>query len=444
MKIQHKLLIYFILIFIFTFKYIENSTLKEVRDSIKEVIYSYYMRGKYIHYNLAKDKFFSPEEATSQNINCIMSTSFTSSVFQELLNILVPYYEYQLRIYSDKREGSPEVFMSIEQINKDLTIKLYSEKEQGNYEISKNKTFKEIIQHLEIGDLLVQNDIGVIVYDKIRDENGDISDIIVASSTFGIGGGYVKTKIEKNYVGASSGWFSFFGYSLFLNNKTNKNIGDEGLEEGSIGLIKLSQVYPWSTINTQGTVDSKVLVLRFLNEKDGKAILKYDNYYNYYKGYNISDNDIIELNNKNKDRIKFKHLFIEKIVDKNHNNIVEFGELLTYKIIIKNQYKEDYTEDLIVTEYLSEFVTFKSHKENKNIKFKNDKKNNKLTWNIGKLKKKDEVIIEYTVEVKSNKLEGIIESKGYVGNIESATVLNTIGKNLKKEQINLIKKIMIN
>ena len=159
-----------------------------------------------------------------------------------------------------------------------------------------------------------------------------------------------------------------------------------------------------------------------------------------YKG-NFSDNDIIELNNKNKDRIKFKHLFIEKIVDKNNNNFVEFGELMTYKIIIKNQYKEDYTEDLIVTEYLSDLVAYKSHKENKKkIKFKNDKDNNKLTWNIGKLKKKDGVIIEYTVEVKSNISESIIESKGYVGNIQSATVFNTIGTNLKKEQINLIKK----
>ena len=91
MKIKNKIFLYFILLSTFTIKYIENSTIQEVRDSIKEVIYSYYMRGKYIQSNTAKDKFFSPEEATSQNLNHLVTTSFTTSVYQELLNILVPY-----------------------------------------------------------------------------------------------------------------------------------------------------------------------------------------------------------------------------------------------------------------------------------------------------------------------------------------------------------------
>ena len=112
---------------------------------------------------------------------------------------------------------------------------------------------------------------------------------------------------------------------------------------------------------------------------------------------------------------------------------------MTYKIIIKNQYKEKYTEDLIVTEYLSDFVAYKSHKESKkNINFK--KENNKLTWNIGKLNSKEEIIIEYTVNVQNGKPKDKIINKGYVGNIPSATVFNVIGTNLNKEQMNLIKK----
>ncbi len=71
MKIKDKLFLYFIVISTFVITYIENSTLEEFRNCTKEIIYSYYMRGKYIQYNTAKNKFFSPEEATSQNFHFV-------------------------------------------------------------------------------------------------------------------------------------------------------------------------------------------------------------------------------------------------------------------------------------------------------------------------------------------------------------------------------------
>ena len=102
--------------------------------------------------------------------------------------------------------------------------------------------------------------------------------------------------------------------------------------------------------------------------------------------------------------------------------------------------KTDYTDDLIVTEYLSSFVTYKNRKEKKKIvSFKEDKENRQLIWNIGKLKKGDEFIINYTVSISSGNPTNVIESKGFVANISSSTVYNVIGNNLKKEQINLIK-----
>ena len=165
------------------------------------------------------------------------------------------------------------------------------------------------------------------------------------------------------------------------------------------------------------------LIFRILNEDNmGNSILNYKNIYSYYKN-NFTDNDKIELSNKNNDRIKFSHLYIEKTVDKNNNNIVEKGSDLIYKIIIKNMGKKDYNEDLIVNEKLSKFVTFKSHKENKNIiYFKNDENNRALIWNIGKLKQGDEFIIEYTVNINSGNATDIIESVGFVGG-DNASVL---------------------
>ena len=71
---------------------------------------------------------------------------------------------------------------------------------------------------------------------------------------------------------------------------------------------------------------------------------------------------------RNEDRVKFSHLYIEKIVNKFNGCIVQFGEILAYTIIIKNEGDKDYIDDLLITENLSEYVTFESHYETKEIK----------------------------------------------------------------------------
>ena len=58
--------------------------------AIWETINGYYNRGKFIQYNAQKDCFFPREEAIQQNINHLTCSSFNSSVYQELLNVLVP------------------------------------------------------------------------------------------------------------------------------------------------------------------------------------------------------------------------------------------------------------------------------------------------------------------------------------------------------------------
>ena len=61
---------------------------------------------------------------------------------------------------------------------------------------------------------------------------------------------------------------------------------------------------------------------------------------------------------------------------------MELGDILNYKIIIENRSKKDYQEDLIVTEFLSEYVAYESHYENKEIISFNYEKNRTLSWNI--------------------------------------------------------------
>ena len=88
------------------------------------------------------------------------------------------------------------------------------------------------------------------------------------------------------------------------------------------------------------------IILRFIHKgKNGQAILKYRA--NDPKDLNnMKYNGTINLSNKNLDRIKFSHLYIEKTVDKFNGNVVEIGETLVYKIIVKNKaLKLNYTSD---------------------------------------------------------------------------------------------------
>ena len=118
-------------------------------------------------------------------------------------------------------------------------------------------------------------------------------------------------------------------------------------------------------------------------------------------------------------------------MNKFNGGIVEIGDILAYSIIIKNGGDLDYNQDLIIIENISQYVTYEAHYENKTIiSFKYELNSNILIWNIGKLKKGEQIIVSYFAKVTSGKSGDIIESSGMVGNITSSTIKNIIGINL--------------
>ena len=171
---------------------------------------------------------------------------------------------------------------------------------------------------------------------------------------------------------------------IYLNNYTNTKF-EEGRVEASIKMKSLLKDDVWGKLDPKM---SKYVIFRFLHEDSkGNPILKFPNIFNPFRK-NFSDNDTIYLNSKNLDRLKFKHLYIEKTCNKHNNNIVILGSFIIYKIIIKNNYKNDYNDDLIVIENLSKFVTFHSSYQNKAIKVKFERNAQKLIWIYWKIKKR--------------------------------------------------------
>jgi len=92
----------------------------------------------------------------------------------------------------------------------------------------------------------------------------------------------------------------------------------------------------------------------------------------------------------------------------------------------------------LVTEFLSEYVAYDSHYENKEIISFNYDKNRSLSWDIGKLKNDSEIVLNYLIKVTSGKSKDVINSTGFVNNIPNSSVKNRIGINLNEKQKEVI------
>ena len=420
--------------------YISNSTIEEVYAGIKEVAYSYYMRSKNLQYSVPKKSWITPEDSTQQNIKYTSCSFFVENVYKDIFEEYIPSACMYFLSYAEQYVGEPEIIAySYLKEDKSREMKVYSPDKKNKYEIIKNPTINDIIPLVQIGDILTHNDHVFIIYDVVKDKNGKVIEAIYMESMYGLGGSYVSSKIPRERIKLSNGEVIIFGnFALYLNSKLNKGF-EEGLVEGSLHFNNLSISIQWVNLNLSSN-EKEYAIIRIINkDSNGNAIIKCKDLNKY--NYKIHHDDIINLSDKIIDRSqKFRHLFIEKIVNKNNNNIVEIGDILNYKIIIKNNYNQDYNYDLIITENLSKYITYDIHYENKEIiSFNYDRNNKKLIWNIGKLKKGEEIIINYIVKVTSGKPKDVIESTGYVNNIPSSVVRNIIGININKKKQELIK-----
>ena len=411
-----------------------NTNIKSFYKALKEVAYAYYMRGINIQYNSNKRAIYSPEEATSQNMNYIVCSGFTENVYNELLDIQIPPYTENLLKYGRSYIGNREVIAyASKNSSNDLLLKLYNSSSKNNYITITNPTLQDIIPYLQIGDIMTYTGHSVLVYDLIYDDFGNVKDAYILESSHGAGKNYIKTKIASSITIGNNISFGSANHFLYYNNKTNTNY-NEGLNEGSIHLTKLTDLTYWSNLNTDKKRD-EYSILRFIDaDNNGNIILNYQG--SNYGDRNHSD-ETINLSQTNQDRLKFSKLYIEKTVDVHADSVVDIGDKLTYTILIKNNSNKNYTDNITVTENISDYVEIVNN-GNGVIN------GNKITWQIGKLAAGASKKISYTVITKKNTYGKIIESTGTVEHIPSTVIKNLIGYNLKKEQMSNIEIIYNN
>ena len=241
MKSFIKFLRYFLSILFF--KNILNVTIEEVRDGIKEIIYSYYMRGKNIQYG-PKEYYYPPEEATRENLNYLSCDHFTNFVYLELINTTAS--GYSIERYSEENIGKRPEIVAYSKINNEnnLEMKYYSPKEDKKYKTVINPNFTTVLSLMEIGDILIEPDHYMIVYDIIKDNNGNKIDATLIHSMSGSGYTYIRIKVPRYQTYNPKGdEYSKEQYTIFL--KAYLNSKFEGIEEGTINAVNLSRYPVW-------------------------------------------------------------------------------------------------------------------------------------------------------------------------------------------------------
>ena len=434
-KIKLFLSIIFVIQFIFSIKSIAiesntSASYVDLQKAMQEVMWAYYMRGENIQYSTQRTNttqgYYSPEEATSQNRNYSVCSGFPRYVYRNMFGIVTPPLTSSLLSYAKKYIGTSGNVERKEVIgfgktdeNNNQIFKMQN-KNGETYDTLTNPTTNEIIPYLKIGDVLTYTGHSIMIYDLVYDENGNVVNAYIIESGYGSGGNYIKTKIPENLK--------------VTNNKdtiiTFKSSSIQYLysTSGSImysGKLLTQQAY-WKDL--QNNKDKEFSILRFVSVNDENQIVL-----NYVDSYTSSEtvtytDEVINIDSSAIERVNNSKIYIEKTVDKWYGSIVEIGDNLTYKIIIKNNSEADYTSDLQVNEELSDYVAFVSSVEQPSIN------GNVLSWNIGKLKAGEEKVIEYTVKVKDNAYNKTIISTGKVGNIPSSTIKNKVSNNLSLEE----------
>ena len=411
---------------------IENNTMtrEKFETAFKEVAWSFYMRGKYIQYNSQKtnatDSFYSPEEATSQNINYSVCSGYSYYIYNELLNLKIPHYTSNLITYSKNNVGKLGVVAYGKRTSTSkMTMTIYDEDNKKSITLS-NPTLSSIVKYLKTGDVLTYTGHAMVVYDLIYDSKGIVTDAYIIESGHGNGNYKANTKINN---GANH----YLYHNSRLSNKLPILSNQEQIEEGSLHLNKLSLVSHWKELNksTPNYSKEEYSIVRFATIKNNKLVLTYYD--------NENNGKEIELSSKTNDRIKYPRLFIEKTVNKHNDNVVSVKDELTYTIVIKNKSINSYSNEIVVTENISDYVDYtNSYTVSKsNITYKKIS-NKKLEFRISPMASNSEVTITYKVKVKDNVVGKEIKSTGKVGNIDSSVIRNIVGNSLNDNQTKTI------
>ena len=430
---------------------------EDAKNIVKEVMKAYYVKGSKIQYNFAKSTYYqdSPEDATSQKTAYFVCASFATTVQHEAFGMhgkknsdFPKTNKYQViranTLFCGKDEDDwdeckekktdcycskkdyDKYYKSLSKSNQDKfsnklenNVIIYIRKGKILYGSSYVGTkidasnYKDITKNIasivQPGDIIAYSGHSLIVYDVIKNKNGEVTDALVLNSHRE--GGLLQSRTYST------------SHMYFYNAKGISNTGildTENTLEGTVRSKLLSDIVKTSFVKQE----ISTIIRTYYKDSDGNVAFNYKTKNEYIK--------------KSQLRTQYPNLSLEKTVDKVGDlNSVNPGDKLKYRITIKNnsdldptiKNKKDY-ENLVYTETidLKNVKISDPSTVNKNAKIEG----NTITWTFKKIPPGSSYVLIYEVEV-IGKVGNIIEAEGKLYNkknsdvfISSTTVKNKI------------------
>ena len=128
----------------------------------------------------------------------------------------------------------------------------------------------KLIPLIQIGDVFTDSTHAFLIYDIIKDSKGNINDIIFMESGYGRGRSWVNSKISETITLPNGKSFGSKTHFLFLNSYIPKDF-EEGLEQGTVQLGKLSTYSTWVAMSDPKSRQKEYSILRFIQKNSKKT-----------------------------------------------------------------------------------------------------------------------------------------------------------------------------
>ena len=420
---------------------VEANTYTTEQKAIREVANAYYMKGNNMQYDGWRlSQTYQPEEATSQRTTYTCCTNYTYLIFYQAFGINGGYLNsnrmiaYGMKYYDSNNTQTNDV------------VEYWQKKSDGTYEDNKGNSKnidlttadarREYVAymlnecHLQVGDVICyhkggsRSGHGVIVYDIVYDNNGNPIDAIIRESTSKydtLTNKTTKGLCYMNYQNDNNNIHEGTHRELYLVNQYKPNTDSNSVRHSLV--YNLQDIKYFTILRTllqdeNGNYTGKYYDPTF--EYDSSMPTKFLCTGRTLREYKITDVTL--------QRIKYSKIDIEKTVDVYNSSVVNLGDILEYTIKVTNNSDNVY-DDFDVVEKIPEYVEVIDN-NNGTIN------GNTITWKISNMGSKQTQEIKYKVKVKENLqyLGKEIVSTGTVAEIPSATVKNTISKNLTTEE----------
>ena len=424
-----------ILSFIFIVLIIPISIIKaaDLDTVFKETEFAYYRNSINSQYSSARNEYYDPAEATSQDTKFSVCSRYTANVYKNAFNITIP--------------GNTNSLMKFVDANyKDSKYKKYiidyhdcvsNAKGQGSCNTMTASAYNSLISKLKPGDVLVYTKGSIakgagqalIVYDTFTNSSGQ-KDAYILNST---GGSIVYTRnLATNRI--------FYNYRTVQDTGISKTI-HKSIREGTVKMERFRADAKFaftSASQAYGVVGSnkyRIAIIRFI----------VDNKYPAYDAttFKVTEEKTLTLANTNGYlRTKYKDLSIAKTVNAVDNNVAVLDQELVYTIKVKNDSSTAYGKFYIQETVSSSKYATVTEASGGTIS------GNTINYEIPSLAAGETKTLTYKVKVTSNinYLGNTITSSGKISNtsdfklsLKTGTVKNKIDNKLTDENKTAIK-----